>query len=206
MPTIRVKEVPEWDRKRLLMHFLALNDGDRLLRFGAVLPDELITRYVQHLDFARDTVLGVYDGKLNLVGVGHLAYAPRSALVTVACATLKERVAEFGVSVSESMRGIGIGSKLFQRAAMHCRNADIDALYMHCLASNQIMMHIAQKAGMEISRDHGEADAYLKLLPANASSVLREAIEEQAASINYNLKANAQVALKLFSCIPAFKN
>jgi GNAT superfamily N-acetyltransferase len=204
-PTVRVKTVPERDRRRLLMHFLALNDSDRLLRFGSVLPDELITRYVQHLDFVRDTVLGVYDDKLRLVGVGHLAFSPRESRPHGSSVTLKERIAEFGLSVSDTARGLGVGSKLFQRAAMHCRNADVDTLYMHCLASNQTMMHIARKAGMQIQRDHGEADAYLKLLPASPSTVLQEAMQEQAASIDYTLKANAKAARKLLSNIPGFK-
>lgn len=202
-PTIRVKEVPERDRRRLLMHFLALPDSDRLLRFGSVLPDELITRYVQHLDFSRDTVFGVYDSKLHLVGVGHLAYAPREPMQRGAMAVA--RAAEFGVSVSESARGLGVGTKLFERAAMHCRNAEIDTLFMHCLWSNKTMMHIAKKAGMEIHRDHGEADAYLKLSPANPASMLQEAVEEQVASLDYTLKANTRAAKKLLRNIPGFK-
>ena len=205
-PTVRVKEVPERDRRRLLMHFLALNDSDRLLRFGSVLPDELITRYVQRLDFARDTVLGVYDDKLRLVGVGHLAFSPRESKPSGSAATLKERIAEFGLSVSDTARGLGVGTKLFERAAMHCRNADVDTLYMHCLASNQVMMHIACKSGMQIQRDHGEADAYLKLPPANPSSVMQEAMQEQMASFDYTLKTNAKAARKLLSNLPGFKH
>ncbi|MGZ8316076.1 MAG: hypothetical protein ACXW3B_13010, partial [Telluria sp.] len=46
-------------------------------------------------------------------------------------------------------------SKLFERAAIHCRNQDVDTLYMHCLSSNKVMMHIARKAGMEIQRTIG---------------------------------------------------
>ena len=202
-PSIRVKEVPERDRRRLLMHFLALPDSDRLLRFGSVLPDELITRYVQHLDFSRDTIFGVYDARLHLVGVGHLAYAPREPMARGSMAVA--RSAEFGVSVSESARGMGVGTKLFERAAMHCRNAEIDTLYMHCLWSNKTMMHIAKKAGMEIHRDHGEADAYLKLTPANPASVLQEAVEEQVASLDYTLKANTRAAKKLLRNLPGFK-
>lgn len=194
--TVRVKELSERDRRRLLMHLLALDNDDRLLRFGTVLPDELITKYVQMLNFARDTVFGVYDSKFKLVGVGHLAFAAREALPQVSDATVKERVAEFGVSVSASARGIGIGSRLFERAAIHCRNADVDTLYMHCLASNQTMMHIAKKAGMEIHRAYGEADAYLKVLPADPASVLQEAVEEQVASFDYAVKANTRAATK----------
>lgn len=205
-PGVRIKEVPERDRRRLLMHFLELGESDRLLRFGTVLSDELITRYVQHLDFARDTVFGVYDPRLQLVGVGHLAFTARETMPLVASATVKERVAEFGVSVSESARGMGIGTKMFERAAMHCRNADVDTLYMHCLASNQTMMHIATKARMQIHRDHGEADAYLTLLPANPASMLQEAVQEQVASLDYTLKANTRAALKLLESIPGFKS
>ena len=193
---VRVKELSERDRRRLLMHFLALNDNDRYLRFGSMLSDELITKYVQTINFARDSVFGVYDSNFKLVGVGHLAYAPRDVLPVVSDATTKERVAEFGVSVSSSARGIGVGSKLFERAAIHCRNADVDTLYIHCLASNQTMIHIAKKAGMQIFRLHGEADAYLKLLPADPASVMQEAVEEQVASFDYAFKANARAATK----------
>ncbi|MBK4736377.1 GNAT family N-acetyltransferase [Noviherbaspirillum pedocola] len=193
---VRVKELAERDRRRLLNHFLALPDSDRLLRFGSVLPDELITRYVQKLNFARDSIFGVYDTNFRLVGVGHLAFAPREALPAVRDATTKERVAEFGVSVLPEARGMGVGSRLFERAAIHCRNADVDTLYMHCLASNRVMMHIAKKSGMKIERSYGEADAYLKLTPPDAASVLQEAMQEQVAVFDYTLKANARAASK----------
>ncbi len=204
-PSVRVKELSERDRRRLLEHFLDLDDNDRLLRFGMVLPNDLITRYVQTLDFSRDTVFGVYNDNLALVGVGHLAFAPREANPVLSDATLKAQIAEFGVSVSASARGMGIGSKLFERAAIHCRNEDVDTLYMHCLSSNQTMIHIAKKAGMEIHRDYGEADAYLKLTPANPGSMLAEAVEEQFASLDYTLKANTKAAMKWWRKLPGVK-
>jgi hypothetical protein len=52
-----------------------------------------------------------------------------------------------------------VGTRLFERAAIHCRNSDVDTLYMQRLASNRTMMHIAQKAGMEIRRERDEANA-----------------------------------------------
>lgn len=204
-PTIRVKELSERDRRRLLMHFLALDDSDRLLRFGTILPDEQVTRYVQMLDFSRDKVFGVYDSNLELLGVGHLAFAAKEAMPSLSGATLKARIAEFGVSVAASARGMGIGTKLFERAAIHCRNEDVDILYMHCLASNQTMIHIAKKAGMEIQRGYGEADAYLKLTPANPGSMLQEAVEEQFAAFDYTLKANTKAAAKLLRKLPGIK-
>ncbi len=203
--SIRVKELSERDRRCLLMHFLELNEADRQLRFGAALSDELITKYVQKINFLRDSVFGVFDSQFKLVGVGHLAYIPREALPFIAAATTKGRTAEFGVSVCASARGIGIGTKLFHRAEIHCRNADVDTLYIHCLSSNQVIMHLAAKADMEIHNEHGESDAFLKLRPANASSMMQEAVDEQVATFDYATKANARAAAKWLECFPAFK-
>jgi RimJ/RimL family protein N-acetyltransferase len=191
-PTVLVKELGERDRRRILRHFLALDSADRLLRFGSQIPDDAIAAYVAKLDFKRDIVFGVVNRVFQLVGVGHLAFAKAEA----GKPTTKARVAEFGVSVSKSARGQGVGSRLFDRAAIHCRNSDVDTLYMQCLSSNQTMMHIAKKAGMEIKREYGEADAYLQLLPPSPASVMAEALEEQWAMIDYNVKANARAAVK----------
>ncbi len=197
-PTVLVKQLAERDRRRILKHFLTLEDSDRLLRFGTVLPDEQISAYVAKLDMQRDTVYGVYNRVFRLVAVGHLAFAPTDSLPFGKTSTTKDKVAEFGVSVARSVRGMGVGSKLFERAAIHCRNADVDTLYMHCLSSNKTMMHIAKKAGMEIQRDYGEADAYLTLLPPNPSTVMQEAVEEQFATLDYTFKANTRAAAKWF--------
>ncbi len=191
---VLVKELGERDRRRMLRHFLALDDNDRLLRFGAKLKDEQVEAYVRKIDFERDIVFGVLNRRFQLVGVGHLAFLDKHGAREKA--TTKDRVAEFGVSVSGSARGQGVGTALFERAAIHCRNSDIDTLYMQCLSSNRTMMHIAKKAGMEIKREYGEADAYLHLPPPSPGSVLQEALHEQVAMIDYAVKANARAALK----------
>ncbi|QJD99773.1 GNAT family N-acetyltransferase [Massilia forsythiae] len=196
---VLVKVLGERDRRRVLRHFMALDTSDRLLRFGSMLPDAQVEAYVAKLDFANDIVFGVIDRPFHLVGVGHLAFSARDAHPGSVRDTDKEKVAEFGVSVSKSARGQGVGTRLFERAAIHCRNVDVDTLYMQCLASNRTMMHIARKAGMEIKREYGEADAHLHLPPPSPSSVLAEALEEQIAKIDYTVKANARAAFKLFS-------
>ncbi|MEC5158990.1 RimJ/RimL family protein N-acetyltransferase [Janthinobacterium sp. CG_23.3] len=204
-PTVLVKELHERDRRRMLKHFLALEKGDRLLRFGTQLPDELVEIYVNKIDFSRDVVYGVYNRVFKLVAVGHLAFAQKEKSPAKNLVTSKERVAEFGVSVARSMRGMGVGTKMFERAAIHCRNNDVDTMYMHCLSSNQTMMHIAKKAGMAIQRGYGEADAYLKLPPPNPASVLQEAVEEQFATLDYTFKANTRAAVKWFDRLPGRK-
>ena len=194
-PPVLVKELGERDRRRVLRHLLALDSNDRLLRFGSMIPDEQITAYVDKIDFSRDIVFGVLNNVFQLVGMGHLAFASADGRKS----TTKEQVAEFGVSVSKSARGQGVGTRLFQRAATHCRNSDVDTLYMQCLTSNQTMMHIAKKAGMRIKREYGEADAHLELPPPSPGSVMAEALEEQFAAIDYTVKANTRAAVKFFT-------
>jgi len=194
---VLVKALSERDRRRVLRHFMALDNSDRLLRFGSVLPDEAVGKYVAKLDFKNDIVFGVVNRMFQLVGVGHLAFTSRDAHPDSVHYTDKEKVAEFGVSVSSSARGKGVGSRLFERAAMHCRNSDVDTLYMQCLSSNRTMMHIARKAGMEIKREYGEADAHLHLPPPSASSVLAEALEEQMAKIDYTVKLAQKIRSRL---------
>ncbi|MBV8627807.1 MAG: GNAT family N-acetyltransferase [Paraburkholderia sp.] len=189
---VMVRVLTSADRERLLAHFLALESDDRLLRFGQAAPDHVIEKYVRSMDFTRDTVFGVFDHQLHLVGVGHLAYLPADG---------NGRTAEFGVSVLESARGQGIGSKLFERAAIRSRNTHVTTLYMHCLSRNSTMMHIAKKSGMKIEYAYGEADAYLSLEPADQSSIIAEMLQEQAAVFDYALKRQARHASKLIETI-----
>jgi GNAT superfamily N-acetyltransferase len=189
---VLVRELTSADRERLLAHFLALGSDDRLLRFGQMVPDHVIENYVNGIDFTKDTVFGVFDTQLALVGAGHLAYLAESA---------GGRTAELGVSVSENARRRGIGSRLFERAAIRCRNSNVTTLYMHCLSRNSTMMHIAKKAGMEIQYEYGEADAYLTLAPSDSVSLITELLQEQAAVFDYAFKRQARSARHLFGAL-----
>jgi hypothetical protein len=77
-PGMYVKELTARDRRALQTHFLALDGSARLLRFGMVFPDELITRYVQEINFARDTMFGVYDSEL-MWPVSHISPLRRAS-------------------------------------------------------------------------------------------------------------------------------
>lgn len=182
---IAVRELGPEDRERLVTHFLALAPDDRLLRFGNTVSDTVVERYVASLDFEADAVFGVFDDQLQLLGVGHLAGLRAQG---------GKRSAELGVSVLECARGQGIGSHLFHRAAIRCRNTAVASLYMHCLSRNGTMMHIAKKAGMAIQHAYGEADAYLTLPPADQASLSLERRHEQAAASDYARKRQGRQA------------
>jgi RimJ/RimL family protein N-acetyltransferase len=179
---VPVRELHAGHRIEILRHLLLLNEEDRRLRFGTQTPDEVIQHYVEGLDFNRDTVFGSFDSQLSLIGMAHLAYLPKNKG--------QPNAAEFGVSVLQDGRGQGIGTALLTRASVHSRNTRIENLYVHCLANNRAMMHLAQKAGMRVEYAYGDADAYLKLPPANSGTIVEEAANEQWADFDYALKEN----------------
>jgi RimJ/RimL family protein N-acetyltransferase len=179
---IPVRELHAGHKNEILNHLLQLNDEDRRLRFGTQTPNEIITHYVEHLDFNKDTVFGIFNNDLKLIGMAHLAYLPKSES--------QARAAEFGVSVLPEGRSQGLGTALLQRSAVHSRNTQIETLYVHCLASNKAMMHLAQKAGMRVEYAYGDADAYLKLSPASPATIVEEAANEQWADLDYAMKSN----------------
>jgi hypothetical protein len=71
---------------------------------------------------------------------------------------------------------------------MRARNWGVRALFMHCLAENGAMLHLARKQAMEIVVESGEADAWLRLKPADASSHFGEVFAERVALFDYALK------------------
>jgi GNAT superfamily N-acetyltransferase len=175
--SVRVQRLDEAWRPALQRHFLSLDGEDVRLRFGVTIPPDAIVNYVDRIDFDADAVFGVHDDELALVGVAHAGFTGD--------------LAELGVSVLTAHRGQGIGSALLARAADHVRNRFVTRLFMHCLAENATMLHIARKLGMQICIDTGEADAFLKLPPADPASVAGEFVEQRLALFDYALKAQA---------------
>jgi GNAT superfamily N-acetyltransferase len=171
---IHIRELSRLDRAALEPHFLALDGEDRRLRFGASLNDDAVRAYVARIDFERDAAFGVYDDALRLVGAAHVARSDGHA--------------ELGVSVLPAHRGRGIGGALLARAHLRARNWGVRSLFMHCLTENGAMMHLARKQEMEIVVEAGEADAWLKLSPADASTHFGEVFAQRVALFDYALK------------------
>ena len=120
-----------------------LSERDRYLRFGYVATDAQIERYVEQLDFERDEVFGIFNRRLELVAMAHLAYLdqPRRA----------GRRPSSASRWPSSSRGRGYGARLFDHAALHARNRGIDTLLIHALSENTAMLRIARNAGARSS-------------------------------------------------------
>ena len=170
-------------RERIAAHLIALDDRDRYLRFGYLANDEQIHRYVDGLNFDRDEIFGIYNRRLELLAMAHLAYAPVKA---------HESCAEFGVSVLKAARGRGYGARLFDRAAMHARNDGVDLMFIHALSENTTMLKIARNAGAIVERDGSESEAFLRLSPATLDTRMVEVLEEQLAQADYRIKVQAK--------------
>lgn len=180
---ILVRELTRIDAPALARHFLALDAEDRRLRFGIALHDAAVSAYVERIDFERDAAFGVLDDDLRLVGAAHVARG--------------KGFAELGISVLPGYRGRGLGGALLARAHLRARNWGVHALFMHCLAENAAMMHLARKQGMTIGIDTGEADAWLTLPPADASSHFGEVFAQRVALFDYALKLQRAGARRL---------
>ncbi|OIQ94248.1 acetyltransferase (GNAT) family protein [mine drainage metagenome] len=178
-PLVPIRAIGAEHTPELLAHFLALGDEDRYLRFGYAASDAQIDAYVTRIDFLRDEVFGVFNRKLELIAAAHIA---------LSCQPEQACQAEFGVSVLESGRGKGIGTRLFRRAAMFARNRGIEMLTMQCLTQNAAMMRIARRAGMEVHVEGSETEACLKVPQRGVFSHLDEWVENATGQLDFAIK------------------
>jgi len=183
---VPIRSLAPRHRPRIVAHLLSLDEHDRYLRFGFPASDEQIAQYVHGLDFSRDELFGIFNRRLELIAMAHLAYAPPAPEPS-----LPQSMAEFGVSVMAHARGRGYGARLFEHAMLHARNRGVETLFVHALSENIAMLKIARKAGATVERSGSESEAWLSLPPDNLITRFNELIESQAAELDYRLKQQA---------------
>jgi GNAT superfamily N-acetyltransferase len=188
---VPIRSLGPGHRHRIASHLLALDENDRYLRFGYSANDEQIRRYVDGLDFDRDEIFGIFNRKLELIAMAHLAFLQHDPEAPAG--------AEFGVSVLKKARGRGYGGRLFERASMHARNEGVELMFVHALSENTAMIKIARNAGATIERAGSETEAYLRLPPATLDTRMSELVEERVAQADYRLKRQAKSFLAFLS-------
>jgi ribosomal protein S18 acetylase RimI-like enzyme len=180
---VPIRSLATRHRPQILAHLQALGPRDRYLRFGHAASDGQIAHYVDRIDFERDEVFGIFNRRLEVAAMAHLA--------SLGSAERESSSAEFGVSVSARARGRGWGSRLFERAVLHARNRGIDTLMVHALADNLAMLHIVRQAGARIELEGADATAQLKLQREDFASHIEALLERQVAEFDYGLKVHA---------------
>lgn len=180
---IPIRKLSARHRVKIHQHLLKLAPQDRYLRFGYPANDEHIGRYVAELNFVRDEIYGVFNRRLELVAVAHLAFSVDPQWVTCA---------EFGVSVLSPSRSKGLGARLFAHAVVHARNEGVHMLFIHALSENSAMINIARHAGARVERDGSESEAYLLLPAATLDSHLNQMVNAHMSEVDYQWKAKAK--------------
>src|SRR5689334_20257667 len=127
-------------RQRILNHLSGLDERARYLRFGFPATDAQLSHYVDRIDFDRDEVFGIFNRRLELIAMAHLAHPVGSGTPD------RPATSEFGVSVLAGARRRGFGRRLFEHAVLHARNRGIRALFIHALSENAPMLKIARDA------------------------------------------------------------
>ncbi len=183
---VPIRALTSRHRRRIAEHIIALPEHDRYLRFGYVATDEQVHKYVDGMDFKRDEIYGIFNRRLQLIAMAHLA---------ISSDPKNPNCAEFGVSVSADARGKGLGSALFERAILHARSENIDMLFIHALSENAAMLKIARNAGATVQNFGGEVEAHLQLPHQDFSdrveSAVKDVVEDGLGEMDFRLKLRA---------------
>jgi len=172
-------------RDRISTHLASLDERSRYLRFGYAATDAQIHRYVDMIDFEQDEIFGIFNRRLELIALAHLAHRDGDP------SRGREASSEFGVSVLPQARGRGFGRRLFEHAMLHARNRGVQTIFIHALSENTAMLRIAKGAGAIVERAGSESQAWLRLPPDSFASHLDEVIGERAAELDYQWKLHA---------------
>ena len=167
-------------RRKVLAHLLALDPDDRARRFGHHASDERIGHYVEQMNFEGDAIYGVFDRRLRLGAMVHLAFGADD--------TPLGGTAEFGISVLPALRGRGVGALLFEHAVTLARNRGVRTLLIHLARDNAAMLAIVRRAGASLAFDGSDAIATLPLSADTLASQITELLGHQAAEWDYRLK------------------
>lgn len=168
--------------ERVAEHLLALSPEDRTRRFGLPVSDERIRHYLDRIDFRDDLVFGIFDRRLRLVAMAHLAFGTQGRA---------GGSGEFGVSVLAAHRGQGLGTRLFDRAVTHARNRGVREMVINIARDNDAMVRIVRRAGATLEFDGPEVVARLPLAADTLGTQIDELIDRQAADWDYRLKLQA---------------
>lgn len=188
---VPIIELEDRHRPFILAHLLSLDSESRRLRFSYPLGDAGLAKYVDKIDFGKDSLFGIVGQEDALVGVVHLAMLNPDAVEG------QSKAAELGLSLRSEARGHGLGTLLFKRALRRAQNENIDRLFIYTLQDNDAMLAIARKLNMKVSNEGGQCEAHLIVRPASAYSTMSEFVDENLAEVDRLFKESLGQLKKL---------
>jgi GNAT superfamily N-acetyltransferase len=139
-----------------------LNAEDRRLYFGITVTDQYIDQLIARItqDVAHHHFLISYN-HTGWLGVLHIA-------------RVNDHGIEFGLSVFEEYRNLGIGNDLIREGIVWARNRGYTQLYLHCVKWNTTMAHLATKHNLAMAHQDGDVDVAARLAPPSWYSLQQE--------------------------------
>jgi GNAT superfamily N-acetyltransferase len=159
-----IRPLTVFEREAVRSFYLALSQEDRRKRFCCSLSDDVISNYVERLNFTRDTVLGAFDERARLIGLAELIRGAEAS--------------EMAFSVRPDKRGQKIGTTLIDRLMTRARMCGIKKVFVMFLSDNTPMRRMAARAGMALSSFDGEAHAERELQAPCAEELAQWFLEE----------------------------
>ncbi len=159
-----IRPLTVFERETVRNFYFSLSADDRRKRFCCTLSDETISRYVDRLNFARDTVLAAFDERAHIIGLAELVHGPERS--------------EMAFSVRPDRRGQKIGTSLMEKLISRARLCGARAVCVMFLSDNTPMRKMALRAGMSVQTDGGESYAARGLSPASAQELTHWLFEE----------------------------
>ena len=148
-------------------HLKNLSTEDRYTRFCYAIRDEQIDQLILKILYnQQDHHLFTATVDNVVVGFGHLAREGNDW--------------EFAVSVDSKYQGQGIANKLLGFIIPWAQIHGVHNVYMHCIAQNQKIQHLARKHGLRtVDRDGGEITSRVELPTPTAVDYTAEFLKEQ---------------------------
>lgn len=172
-----IRKIAAAESLQLQKHFVRLDPESRRLRFGALVRDDFVRRFVDTLDWSKSIHLGYFDqGRLR--GAAHLVWTDNPYPPGV----------EYAVSVEMPHQNAGVGTELTRRAVTIARNRGLRELYMVCLRENARMQHVARKVGATVVLAGVEAEGRVALPDADPVSLWQEAMDDGAGLVAETLR------------------
>lgn len=174
-----IRPLTALEREDVRNFYLSLSADDRRKRFCCSLSDETISKYVDRLNFTRDTVLGALDEQAQIMGLAELVRGPKES--------------EMAFSVRPDRRGQKIGTKLLEGLIALAGICGIKRVFVMFLSDNTPMRKMATRAGMPVDTADGESYASREVPPPSAEDFARWLAEDGLAHTGYlNAQDEAQ--------------
>jgi RimJ/RimL family protein N-acetyltransferase len=139
-----------------------LSATDKKMYFGMAVSDEYIEVLTKKIvDNPEQHYFLISYNCSGWLGVLHVAQVDQHTI-------------EFGVSIDEKYRNLGLGSDLLREGIVWARNRGYERLYLHCVSWNRAMAHLANKHDLDMTHESGDLDVSAKLAPASWYSLHQE--------------------------------